>query len=212
MSRMILAALPMLAALPAAAQQFSVSGGLAVTSNYLSYGYTQTLDEPALQGYLEAAFGGLFFGAWASNVDFGTPDTVELDLYVGYRGQTQGNLAYAFTYFAYYYDDSGYCCGKIEADFAVPITERLGLGAQINYNLRPNGLGGEVGLDYSFNDSWNVAAVGGYSRSYDDYFGELALNFYPAESVTLQLMATKPSHDDAKLALTMFFDATLFER
>lgn len=69
-------------ALPAQAE---VSGKVALVSNYLSYGLSQTLDAPALQ--LTATWStdsGVYLSGWASQVDFGEDTDTELGIYGGY--------------------------------------------------------------------------------------------------------------------------------
>ncbi|MGD8932676.1 MAG: TorF family putative porin, partial [Chromatiales bacterium] len=67
-----------------------VSMNLGVTSNYVWRGVTQTDDKPAISGGVDwSGDSGLYAGAWASNVDFGSccETTYELDLYGGYKGE-----------------------------------------------------------------------------------------------------------------------------
>jgi uncharacterized protein (TIGR02001 family) len=62
-------------------------GSLALTSDYVFRGVSQTDEKPALQGSLDFGLAnGLYAGAWASNVDFDAPDgiDIEVDLYVGW--------------------------------------------------------------------------------------------------------------------------------
>jgi uncharacterized protein (TIGR02001 family) len=62
-------------------------GSVAVTSDYVFRGVSQTDEGPALQGSLDFGHAsGLYAGAWASNVDFDAPDgiDIEVDLYVGW--------------------------------------------------------------------------------------------------------------------------------
>jgi uncharacterized protein (TIGR02001 family) len=59
-----------LAASTAGAQEFALNYGVAVTSNYISDGVTQSNDNPALQGYVEGSYGLFYGGVWASTVDF----------------------------------------------------------------------------------------------------------------------------------------------
>ena len=67
----------------------NLTWNLALTSDYVFRGVTQTNYKPALQGGLDYAFGdsGWYVGAWASNVDFNDPDgpDLELDVYVGWN-------------------------------------------------------------------------------------------------------------------------------
>lgn len=70
----------------------SFSANLAVTSDYIWRGISQTDNEPAIQGgadYSHAS--GLYLGAWASNVDFAANDAdVEVDLYGGFSNEVGG--------------------------------------------------------------------------------------------------------------------------
>ncbi len=71
-----------------AEEESNFSWNVALTSDYVFRGVSQTLREPALQGGLDYSFGdsGFYVGAWGSNVDYGdgTPD-VELDTYIGWN-------------------------------------------------------------------------------------------------------------------------------
>lgn len=67
-----------------------VAWNVAVTSDYVFRGYSQTLEDPAIQGGVDATIGAFYVGAWASNVDFGDDTDAEVDLYGGYRGEAGG--------------------------------------------------------------------------------------------------------------------------
>ena len=76
-------------------EESNFSWNLALTSDYVFRGVSQTDREPALQGGLDYAFGdsGFYVGAWGSNVDFGdgSPD-VEIDTYVGWNTDLTDSL------------------------------------------------------------------------------------------------------------------------
>ncbi len=81
----------------------AVSGNVALASNYIWRGQTQTLDEPAISGGFDVAHpSGLYAGVWGSNVDFGTDDNMEIDYYGGYAGEA-GALGYDIGYIDYNY-------------------------------------------------------------------------------------------------------------
>lgn len=64
-----------------------VSTNIAVVSNYLFRGVTQTDGSPAVQGGIDFEHAsGFYAGTWASNVDFGDEISYELDLYAGFAG------------------------------------------------------------------------------------------------------------------------------
>jgi uncharacterized protein (TIGR02001 family) len=81
-----LGALVLLASATAAHAEFS--GTVTATTDYDWRGVTQTAQGPALQGSLDYASDmGVYLGAWASNVDFGSGDpNIEIDLYAGWGG------------------------------------------------------------------------------------------------------------------------------
>jgi uncharacterized protein (TIGR02001 family) len=64
------------------------SGSLGATTDYVFRGFSQTLNDPAVQGGIEAACGRFYFGFAGSNVDFDDETNVEMDLYAGFRTST----------------------------------------------------------------------------------------------------------------------------
>lgn len=63
---------------------------VAVTSDYVFRGVSQTQENPALQGGVDLTNGGLYAGAWASNVDFADSTDAEVDLYGGWKPEVAG--------------------------------------------------------------------------------------------------------------------------
>ncbi|HEX8470966.1 MAG TPA: TorF family putative porin [Brevundimonas sp.] len=85
------AALALLASAGAAsAQDVAVTANLAVTSDYVFRGFSQTDENPAVQGGFDITKGSFYVGAWASNVDFNDSTDAEVDLYGGYRTEVSG--------------------------------------------------------------------------------------------------------------------------
>ena len=71
----------------AAAAQAEVTATVTATSDYDFRGITQTRNNPALQGSIDyASDSGFYLGGWASNVDFGGDENLEVDLYGGFSG------------------------------------------------------------------------------------------------------------------------------
>jgi len=71
----------------------SVSGNVALVSDYRFRGISQTDGGPALQGGLDVDFAnGFYLGTWGSNVDFA--NSLELDYYGGYRGHISESLSF----------------------------------------------------------------------------------------------------------------------
>ena len=78
-----------------AASDHSVSYNMALHSEYIFRGYTQTHNDPALSGGIDYEHSsGFYLGAWASNVswirDAGASDSghsLEIDVYGGFAGE-----------------------------------------------------------------------------------------------------------------------------
>lgn len=87
----------------AAAQDTSVSFNAAVTSNYVWRGMTQTDGNGALQAGADLKKGTFYAGTWLSNVDFGTNDSLEYDLYAGITPSV-GDYSFDFGVISYMYD------------------------------------------------------------------------------------------------------------
>lgn len=72
-------------AAPLAASAAEISGNVTMATDYVFRGYSQTNEKGAIQGGFDVDFGnGFYVGTWASNVDFGSEVTTEMDFYGGY--------------------------------------------------------------------------------------------------------------------------------
>lgn len=67
-----------------------VAFNIGVFSDYVFRGFSQTAEDPAIQGGVDATYGSAYAGAWASNVDFGDDTDGEVDLYAGVRPEGFG--------------------------------------------------------------------------------------------------------------------------
>jgi uncharacterized protein (TIGR02001 family) len=82
---------------------FEVSANLALTSNYVWRGMTQTANSPAVQGGIDLGYKGFYLGTWGSNVEFGNTDNnLEADFYAGYKNELAG-VAFDIGYIYYAY-------------------------------------------------------------------------------------------------------------
>lgn len=109
--------------LSAGAAHAEVSGSITLTSDYLFRGITQTDGEPALQGGLEWAHdSGFYVGTWGSSISWlsdSDPDIssqLELDGYVGFRGDF-GDSGFGYDVGAvHYWYPGSYPAGFDKAD------------------------------------------------------------------------------------------------
>jgi uncharacterized protein (TIGR02001 family) len=78
------------------AQDATISGNMTFTTDYVFRGFSQTDENPALQGGFDYEDpSGLHAGVWGSNIDFNNAGdgSMELDVYAGYQGAL-GDMSY----------------------------------------------------------------------------------------------------------------------
>ncbi|KHD09597.1 hypothetical protein PN36_13585 [Candidatus Thiomargarita nelsonii] len=155
LSKRLLTTCVLLASLPTAQAAaeiggFEFSANVALTSDYVFRGFTQTDEGWAIQGGFDINHGsGFSVGVWGSNVKFLEDATVEpenradieIDLYVGYGNELDSGISYDLT--ALYYMYPG-----VDSDLNYEYSEfHLGVG----YSLP---VGTEFGLSYDYAPEW----------------------------------------------------------
>lgn len=76
-----------------AVETHQLSANVAIATDYIWRGISQTGNDPAIQGGFDYAHSsGLYAGTWASNVDFGAGDNshIEVDIYGGFANEFNG--------------------------------------------------------------------------------------------------------------------------
>lgn len=205
------------AAGPVAAQdERGIAYGVSFTTNYISDGATQSDDKPAVQGYVEGFYDIFYGGIWTSTVSFpGDPvygdDNLEIDAYLGLR-RSFGDLDLDLSYYRYFYDQSGDCCGEFVLVAGYPMADLGAVGLEFDYDpeedttwlagsmgvffLDAFEVGGSVGTDFGTKD-WGerdkVAWDFGVSRG----VGEIA---------TVDLRYHDSNYDPGRLVLSMDID------
>ncbi|WEN40921.1 hypothetical protein CKCBHOJB_00454 [Thauera sp. GDN1] len=165
----LLAALPFSGSVHAEDSPFSANVGL--VSDYAYRGWSQTDERPALQGGFDYAHeSGLYAGVWGSNVSWlsdgnsEVSNSLELDLYGGYKG-TVGAIGYDVGLLQYYYPGS----------YPKP------------YNS-PNTLEGYLGLSWeflSFKYSYAFTDLFGYDKSDGSQYYDLGAAVDVGYGITL---------------------------
>lgn len=171
-----------------------VSGSVAVVSDYLFRGVTQTNEKPALQaGVTWEHESGFYAGTWGSSIswlsdsDPGISSQVEIDGFVGYTGSF-GESDFGYDVGANYY----WYPGDYPAGFNDVDTLELYFGLSWNvlsakYSYATTDLFGipdsdgstalDLGVDWEFEGGWSVGA--GYSRQWvSGYGGELDYDYW----------------------------------
>ncbi len=196
------------------AEGTTVTAGVAITSNYVSDGHTQSDDNPALQGYVEGEINGFYAGLWMSTVRFYNPDDrVEFDTYFGYRGETTGGLTYDISYYRYLYDDSGDANGEIILTLGAPVTEKLSATSTIKWDPANDNSKGYFGLGYDITDTLSASAnVGKFLEHDGETFGDIGLTYKLTDSLSLDGRWYDSSADDGVFVVSFSVDTEIFKR
>ena len=193
-------------AVPAAGQDgSSLSANLAVTTDYVFRGYTQTSEDFAVQAGVDwEGGGGWNFGVWGSNLDFGAGDSAsaEVDLYGGYSWQVNNvSLSAGFIYYAYPGADSDPGYDFIEGYAGLGYDfEAVSLSAALHFtpdNFGETGTGWYLtgGLASALSDALSVDANIGFSQVTPD-FGEDYLDWNLGLSYSFSLLALDLRYHD----------------
>lgn len=205
-------AVAIVAGAPMAASALEVSGNVTMATDYVFRGFSQTSEKGAIQGGFDVDFGnGFYVGTWASNVDFGSEVTTEMDFYGGYAFDITDTVSLDLTAIQFVYpgDESAlnyeeYVATLGISDFSFGVVyspEYFGEGGPDAYVLNADyslGLTETTSLDFHL----------GYSDAdEEDFFGEddsyidymVGFN-YDVAGVTLTLAWYGTDIDDNELA------------
>jgi uncharacterized protein (TIGR02001 family) len=147
------------------------SANMALTSDYVWRGYSQSDEDPAIQGGIDYNHSsGFYVGTWASNVDFGTD--MEWDIYAGYSGEA-GMVSYDAGLIYYGYpgeSDFAWTEGYLNMGFAVNDTMTINAGlAYTNdyFNASEKGIYTSAGLDLSLPAEMGLSVAVGRTNTDD---------------------------------------------
>lgn len=147
-----------------------VAFNIGVVSDYVFRGASQTNEDPALQGGVDATFGnGFYVGTWASMVDFGDGTDAEVDLYGGYRTEAAG-YALDFGVVGYLYVNEPGPANYNFVEFKAAASRAIGtatVGAAVYYS--PDFFGAddaatylEANAAYAVADKWTISGAVGH--------------------------------------------------
>ncbi|MBL8552031.1 MAG: hypothetical protein JNJ73_18740 [Hyphomonadaceae bacterium] len=169
----------------AASAEASFSGNVALTSDYVFRGVSQSDSDIAIQGGLDYSNGIFYAGTWGSSIDLGYDGTIELDVYGGVK-PTLGPVTFDLGVIGYFYpgtDDDTFDANMVEfkAGASIAPAENIALGAAVYYSpdltFTPGfddatGVYVELNGAVTFSDMFAAsAAVGNQSVDVDNYFG-----------------------------------------
>ena len=95
-------------------QSAEFESNVALSSEYMWRGMTQTDGQPAVSGGFDIyGESGAYFGVWGSNVEYGDDAKMELDYYLGYAGELDNGLNYDIGYLLYDFPGADYDAEEI---------------------------------------------------------------------------------------------------
>ncbi|MCW8948523.1 MAG: TorF family putative porin [Sedimenticola sp.] len=137
-----------------------ISANIALTSDYIWRGTSQTDNGIAIQGGLDYAHAsGFYLGVWGSNVDFNDTANVEIDLYAGYSNELESGFSYDVGVIHYDYPGQG------SSDFNEVY---LGIGygfinAKVSYDPEHENTYWEAGADFELPEGFGLGLHLGYN-------------------------------------------------
>ena len=76
-------------------QMHDISTNVAIATDYMYRGGSQTTEQPAISGGFDYGHSsGVYAGVWASNVDFGNSANIEIDYYGGIAGELSNGIGW----------------------------------------------------------------------------------------------------------------------
>lgn len=187
------------------ASAIEVAFGVTATTRYISRGVAQSTG-PAIQGYIEPSYGIFYAGVWASNVDLGTSDRAEIDLYAGIRPQF-GDLSLDLGYAHYFYDKTGSCCGEWYAKAEYAFTEEFAAGGEIYYDHESDAKYGVVKASLALPHDFSVSgAYGTYFDNTNDW--NVGISYALQEKITLDARYHDSNQGPAYFIASISFDSS----
>lgn len=153
-----------------AASDWTFSANVALATEYVFRGISQTAEDPAIQGGFDVTYKKFYAGVWASNLDFGSRPgggdvaNIEIDYYGGWKpsyGKLNFDLGVIYYQYPGAFDFPGAELDYVEfkAGVSTTVMEKIALGATTFFS--PDNTG-EIGdnfvfegtAGYSFNKLW----------------------------------------------------------
>jgi uncharacterized protein (TIGR02001 family) len=127
-----------------------VNANMAIASNYIWRGMTQSDDSPAIQGGIDLGYKNFYAGVWGSNVEYGNSSeaSMELDIYAGYADKFYG-LDYDIGAISYIYPNESKELNFAEIYFGLSKNfETFEIGAKYYRGIETN--------DFDPTDAWEA--------------------------------------------------------
>ncbi len=153
--------------------QHSTSASVAMSSDYMWRGYSQTDNEPAISGSFDYGHSsGFYAGTWASNVDFGDDTSMEIDIYAGFASEFgDSGISYDVGVLRYMYPDEDYDWNEFYVSLGYSyFSAGIAYSSDV-YGSDEDGTYYSLGFDYDLPMNLALSAGVGYYDYDDDVFG-----------------------------------------
>jgi len=151
----------------------STSASVALATDYVWRGYSQTDEEMAISGSLDYGHSsGFYLGTWASNVDFGDDTSIEVDVYAGFSSEFgESGIGYDVGVLRYIYPGEDYDWNEFYGSLSYSIFSVGVAHSSDVYGSSESGTYYSAGLDYSLPGDFSLSAGVGF-YDYDDEVSE----------------------------------------
>jgi uncharacterized protein (TIGR02001 family) len=152
----------------------STSASVALSSEYVWRGISQTDEDPAISGSFDYAHSsGFYAGTWASNVDYGDDASAEIDLYAGFAGEFgDSGVGYDVGVLRYIFPGEDYNFNEVYGSLSYSI---FSLGVAHSSDALGSGEDGtyySLDAGYDLPMGFSLAGGVGYYDLDEDAFGE----------------------------------------
>lgn len=167
-SRASLLAAAMIAAAGTATAEGEFSGNVALSTDYVWRGVSQTNGDMAISGGFDYSNGMFYAGTWASNIDFddGSDANVELDFYGGLAGELASGISWDVGVIYYVYpdsEDSDLDFVELKGALGYAFDAGLSVGGEVYFDPDNENLYLQATAGYAFGENFSVdGSVGNY--------------------------------------------------
>ena len=158
----------MMAAAGTASAQGEFSGNVALSTDYVWRGISQSNGDMAISGGFDYSNGMFYAGTWASNVDFSddSDTNVEIDFYGGLAGELSNGVSWDIGVIYYAYpdaEDADLDFLEIKGALGYSFDSGLSVGGEAYYDIDNKNLYLAASAGFSITESFAVdAGVGNY--------------------------------------------------
>jgi uncharacterized protein (TIGR02001 family) len=148
----------------------STSASVALSTDYMWRGYTQTDDKPAISGSFDYAHSsGFYLGTWASNVDFNDDASAEIDIYAGFGGDIgDSGFGYDLGVLRYIYPGENYDWNEYYASLSYSFVTAMIAYTDDVYGSDEDAIYYNLSAGYDLPAGFSLSAAIGY-YDYQDY-------------------------------------------